>query len=178
VVAIVVSGPQATGKTTLALALGTALGIPVFSRDPLMQVLAQAGRPWPSGPRGRRVPVTGLRLQTGLLSRQLELGQSAILECVAPTHMRREWRQMTLAAGSRFVLVECTCGDATEHRARFERRDDGRSGPRSRGWREVTATIRRYRPDPGADFVADAMRPVAALVGDILAIAKITELPR
>jgi tRNA A37 N6-isopentenylltransferase MiaA len=34
VVAIVVSGPQATGKTTLAMALGTVLSIPVFSRDP------------------------------------------------------------------------------------------------------------------------------------------------
>jgi hypothetical protein len=36
VVAIVVSGPQATGKTTLAMAIGMALSIPVFSRDPLM----------------------------------------------------------------------------------------------------------------------------------------------
>jgi predicted kinase len=75
VVAIVLSGPQATGNTTLALALGTALGVPVFSRDPLMQAL------------------------------------------------------------------------------------------------HVTATIRHYRADPGAGFRADAIRPVADLVADIIAIA-------
>jgi hypothetical protein len=46
VLTIVVSGPQATGKTTLAMALGLRDGIPVFSRDPLMQALHRAGRTW------------------------------------------------------------------------------------------------------------------------------------
>jgi hypothetical protein len=35
----------------------------------------------------------------------------------------------------------------------------------------VTATIRHYQPDAEADFVADAMRPVADLVADVVAIA-------
>ncbi len=52
VVTIVVSGPQATGKTTLAMALGRALGAPVFSRDPLMAVLLD-GRPGVDAPAGR-----------------------------------------------------------------------------------------------------------------------------
>jgi predicted kinase len=171
VVAIVVSGPQATGKTTLAMALGTALAAPVFSRDPLMHALRRAGRPWRARGAGRWVPAAGLRLQTALLARQLELGQSAILECVAPAAARQQWRRMTHAAGCRFVLVECTCTDAGEHRARFERREPGLARRRARGWPEVMATIRHYRPDPQADFVADSMRPVADLVAEILAIA-------
>jgi predicted kinase len=167
VVAIVVSGPQATGKTTLAMALGTALAIPVFSRDPLMQALRRPGRPWPA----RWVPAAGLRLQTALLARQLELGQSAILECVAPAAAREQWRRMTLAAGCRFVLVECTCRDPAEHRARFERRAQDLARRPARDWRDVAATIRKYRPDPAADFVADAVRPVPDLVAHIVAIA-------
>jgi predicted kinase len=167
VLTIVVSGPQATGKTTLAMALGTALAIPVFSRDPLMQALHRAGRPWPS--RGRWVPAAGLRLQTVLLARQLELGQSAILECIAPPAARGEWRRMSVAAGGRFVSVECTCTDADEHRARFERRQGG--GRRGRGWDYVAATIKNYQPDREADVVADAMRPVTDLVTDVIAIA-------
>jgi predicted kinase len=167
VVAIVVSGPQATGKTTLAMALGSALSVPVFSRDPLMQAL-RAGLPWPLR-HGRWVPAAGLRLQTALLARQLELGQQAILECIAPLAARQEWRRMSLAAGCRFVSVECTCTDAGEHRARFEQRLP--AGRRARGWGYVKATIRHYRPDGEADFVADAMRPVADLVAGILAIA-------
>jgi len=35
----------------------------------------------------------------------------------------------------------------------------------------VAATIRRYQPDAGADFVADAMRPVADLVAGVIAVA-------
>jgi predicted kinase len=169
VVAIVLSGPQATGKTTLALALGNALGVPVFSRDPLMQVLQRSGVPWRAR-HGRWVPAAGLRLQTALLARQLELGQSAILECIAPLPVREDWRQMCRAAGCRFVSVECTCTDAAEHRARFERRLGPR--PPARAWGNVTATIRRYRADPEADFRADAIRPVADLVAGILVIAK------
>jgi hypothetical protein len=174
VVAIVVSGPQATGKTTLALALGTALAIPVFSRDPLMQAL-QAGLPGPLRP-VRWVPAAGLRLQTALLARQLELGQQAILECIAPLAARQEWRRMSLAAGCRFVSVECTCSDAGEHRTRFEQRLP--AGRRARGWAGVTATIRHYRPDPEADFVADAIRPVADLVAEIVGITGDAAPPR
>jgi predicted kinase len=184
---ILVSGPQATGKTTLAMALGAALTLPVFSRDPLMAEL-QRGQPrWLRRLRRRSVAAAGIRLQTALLARQLELGQAAILECIAPPAARQLWRQMTAAAGSRFVSVECVCSDAAEHRARFEERQPaaqrqgaaGRQAPgqrrgamprRGAGWDGVLATMRRYRPDPQADFVADAVRPVADLIADIVAI--------
>jgi predicted kinase len=169
VVAIVVSGPQAAGKTTLAMALGTALGIPVFSRDPLMQAL-RTGLPWPVPRHGRWVPATGLRLQTVLLARQLELGQSAILECIAPLAVRQEWRRMCLASGCRFVSVECTCSDAGVHRTRFEQRLP--AGRRARGWGYVAATMKRYQPDAHADFEADAIRPVPDLVADIATLAR------
>jgi len=67
-------------------------------------------------------------------------------------------------------LVECTCTVAGEHRARFEQRQG--SGRRARGWDYVAAAIRHDQPDHEADFVADAMRPVADLVVDIVAIAR------
>jgi predicted kinase len=172
VVAIILSGPQATGKTTLAMALGEALSIPVFSRDPLMDALLPPRAPRMARRLARRaswVPAAGLRLQTALLARQLELGQSAILECVAPLATRRQWRQMCAAAKCRFVSVECTCSDLAEHRARTEqRRAGGRSGL---DWDYVTATIALYQPDADADFVADAVRPLPDLVASILKIA-------
>jgi predicted kinase len=175
VVAIVVSGPQATGKTTLAIALSSALSIPVFSRDPLMQAL-QASLPWPASRHGPWVAATGLRLQTALLARQLELGQSAILECIAPLPVHLEWRRMCLTSGCRLVSVECTCSDAGVHRARFEQRLAG--GRHAHGWGYVTATVKRYQPDAHADFEAGAIRPVADLVAGIAALARDATPPR
>jgi hypothetical protein len=119
VLTVVVSGPQATGKTTLALALGTAMGIPVFSRDPLMQALHRAGRPWPRR-RGRWVAAAGLRLQTALLARQLELGQSAILECIAPPATRREWRDPPVGTGTGFAVTSSEGEPPGRHRVEAE----------------------------------------------------------
>jgi hypothetical protein len=117
------------------------------------------------------VPQTGFSLQTVLLARQLELGQSAILECVATPAIRRQWREMTLKAGHRFVCVECICTDVATHRARFEQR---RHGPLRRGftWDYVAATMRQYEPDTHADIVADAIRPVASLVAEIVTVVR------
>lgn len=196
---IVVSGSQATGKTTMAMALGRALCAPVFSRDPLMTVLYGKMR-WPRALR-RRVPATGLELQTALLSRQLELGQPAVLECIAPLAIRQQWRELTLGAGQQFVSVECVCSDVAEHRARFEQRQSsagsrgsagGRGSAGSRGsaswqgsarrrgsakgramtWDDVVVTMRRYQSDQHADFVADAVRPIADLVADIVDLVR------
>jgi hypothetical protein len=79
---------------------------------------------------------------TVLLARQLELGQPAIMESVAPMQARQRWREMTVEAGHRFTAVECICTDRAVHRARFEQR---RANPcrRSSGWRKATATMRR-----------------------------------
>jgi predicted kinase len=171
VVTIVVSGPQATGKTTLALALGRALAAPVFSRDPLMAVLS-GGRDRRSGLRRDWVHATGLRLQTVLLGRQLDLGQSAVLECIVLPAVRQQWRAMTMAAGQPFLSVECVCTDVAAYRARFEERR-GTARRQAMAWNDVLTTIRHYRPDQDADFVADAMRPVTDLVADVVSLVSL-----
>ncbi|HKN98335.1 MAG TPA: AAA family ATPase [Pseudonocardiaceae bacterium] len=155
--AVVVSGPQCSGKTTLAMALGSSLAVPVFSRDPLLAVLTRYGLS------GRDLATAGLDLQTALLARQLELGQSCVLECVLPNTTREQWRRMIAAAGSRMIAVECVCSDPEEHRARFERRSEARGF----GWDYVLRTMRHYRPDEHPDYTADALRPVAEHVAAI-----------
>jgi len=105
------------------------------------------------------------------LARQLELRQPAIVECVAPRAARQRWRAMTARAGHRFTLVECVCTDRAVHRARFEQRHRS-SRRRASGWDKAAAAMRRYQPDEHADFVADAIRPVADLVTDIVDLVR------
>jgi predicted kinase len=169
VVTIVVAGPQATGKTTLAMALGRALGLPVFSRDPLMRAVA-AGRPrWFRRLSRSRTAAAGLRLQTALLAGQLAQGQGAVLECVAPAAAKAEWRRLTEAHGGRYVAIECICSYPQLHRSRLAARRAA-AGGRGPGWRTVQTTIRAYQPDPAADLTADAVRPVAELVAEIASL--------
>lgn len=170
-VTIVVAGPPATGKTSLAVALGTTLALPVFSRDPLISAQLAGYPRWVRQCLGTRAALAGLRIQTSLLARQLELGQSSILECVAPPAAMAEWRRLTLAAGGRYLAVECICSAVPVHRARVAARRDA-SGGRGASWRRGQATMRRYEPDPEADFIADSVLPVAELAGCIASMAR------
>ena len=112
--AAVVSLAQAVGKTTVAVvAIARELRLPLFSRDPLMGVLAWAGLRG-SGPiDGVRsaVPVIGLALQTQLLEEQLTLGVRAVLECVASPTAKDTWRAVAARCGAPYVGVECVCSD-------------------------------------------------------------------
>ncbi len=45
-------------------------------------------------------------------------------------------------------------------------------GRRASGWDKAAAAMRRYQPDEHADFVADAIRPVADLVTDIVDLVR------
>jgi hypothetical protein len=170
VVTIVVAGPQATGKTSLGVALGTTLTLPVFSRDPLIAAQLDGYPRWVRQCLRGRAAEVGLRIQTSLLTRQLELGQSSILECVAPPAARAEWRRLTLAAGGRYVAVECICSVTSVHRARVTARRDA-AGGRGPSWQRVQATMRRYEPDPEADFTADSVLPLTDLVAFIASMA-------
>jgi predicted kinase len=116
--AISVSGVQGTGKSTLARALGVALGAVVISRGPLMDVLLAAGVPVGSsenlGIKG--VGDTAYDLQTALLREQLSMGHSVILDCAADSHVRGGWRRVADEAGAHFWLIDTICSDVELHR--------------------------------------------------------------
>jgi predicted kinase len=164
-----ISGAQGTGKTTLALAAGQALSSPVFSRDVLMGALSASGYPVDTMEDLQRLSSAGYRLQGALIGQQLSLGQSAIVECVAPDAVRASWRGMAEAHDARFLTVDCVVSDSSIHRERLAQREESGGRGRRIEWREVEATVAMLGP-PGSDtVVADAVHPVAANVERIVA---------
>jgi predicted kinase len=165
-----ISGAQGTGKTTLARAAGEALSSPVFSRDLLMGALSDSGYPVETMEDMQRLSSAGYRLQGALLGQQLSLGQSAIVECVAPDAVRSTWRGIAESHDARFLTVDCVVSDSSIHRERLEHREEsGGRGRRRIEWTEVEATMAMLGP-PGPDtVVADATHPVAVSVERIVA---------
>ena len=78
-VLIVVSGPPAAGKTTIALEIGSQLGMPVFSKDTIKESLHDSIG-WTDLESSRRFGLASIMLMYKMLEVQLSSGHSAIAE--------------------------------------------------------------------------------------------------
>jgi hypothetical protein len=105
----------------------------------------------------------GAELLTTLAFRQLELGQSAILDFPAEDlATRTRWRTLARAAGAKFRVVVCACSDRELHRARLERRERGIPGWHEGGnWASVERRLAEFPPWTGEVLTIDAVQPLA-----------------
>ncbi|WP_158564302.1 AAA family ATPase [Jiangella anatolica] len=138
---LVLTGLPGTGKSTLADRAAMALGAPSFAGDWLLGALAPHGVL-----RGLDRPAY-LRMYHDLLgtliTRQLMLGQSAVVDCLVDDAVLTRWRALTDEHGARLAVVECRCADVEVHRRRVEERV--RDIP---GWHEVDwAHVERMRAE-------------------------------
>lgn len=156
---VVFTGLPGTGKSTLAEEWARRSGVPAFAGDWLLGALAPLGL------------LTGVERAThlgayrGLLgvlvTRQLMLGQSAILDCLFDGPLAERVRADADRYGARLVVVECVCRDESLHRARVESRHRGIPGWHEIGWDHVERMRAEYRPPADPDLVLDATDPLA-----------------
>jgi predicted kinase len=160
---LVLTGLPGTGKSTLAdLAAGT-IGAPAFAGDWLLGALAPHG------------VLTGLDRPTmlavyyglldSLVTRQLMLGQSAVVDCVLTDEVAARWRRGADDRGARLVVVECVCSDESVHRRRIEGRRRDIPGWHEVGWDHVERMRAEYRPVTDPQLTLDAVRPVERNLG-------------
>ena len=155
---IVFSGLPGTGKSTLAQAAGRHLQTPVFAADWLLGSLTPFG-----GYHLDDLLNIGAELLTTLAFRQLDLGQSAILDFPAEDlATRTRWQTLAHAAGADFRAVVCTCSDQELHRARLEHRERGIPGWHEGGnWANVQRRLAEFPPWTGHVLTIDAIHPLA-----------------
>jgi predicted kinase len=115
-VLVIVSGPPAAGKTTLAAALGKELRLPVFDRDDLkdslFDTLGWSDRAW-----SQRLGLAAYELLYLVADRLLARGVSVILDTNFQRDALSKWLG-ELRARYDFALVEVHCSAAPELMAR------------------------------------------------------------
>lgn len=158
---IVFSGLPGTGKSSLAEAVGRELGIPVFAKDWLEATL-QRCELGSSIDNTQRLGSAGYELLTILAQRQLELGQSVILDSVAGTEsIRIKWHDLAISYGAVWRVIECICSDESVHCARLAVRRRGIPGWHELAWSEVERVKSYYAPWQEERLVLDMINPLS-----------------
>jgi predicted kinase len=148
---VIVGGAPATGKTTLALALGGSLGLPVITKDDVKEALAA---PFATGDRdwSRQLGAAAYGVLYAVAGRILAAGHGLVLE----SNFRRSQSEQPLRALTPLaptVVIICRTSDALRRR-RFEDRA-------ARGRHRVhidEAIIAEWNSDD-AEFVIDIGTP-------------------
>lgn len=144
-VLVVLTGPPAVGRTTLAGALEASLGMVRVRVDTIEAALHRSGE----------VPglaVAGYAVALALAAEHLAAGRSVVADMVDGAPEAREaWAEVAREAGAPLTVVEMTCTDPGLHRARLEARTaagDFPSGQPQSDWSEVQE---RAVPSLGAE---------------------------
>ena len=150
---IVVCGLPCTGKSTVSQGLGRALGIPVFSVDPIEGAILRSGIP-----RSFETGLAAYVVAGTLAEEHLKLGHSAIIDAVSGViESRNWWDEISTRHGVPQIVIECVCSDPAEHRRRLERRVRGIDGFPEPTWADVDARRDEYLPWSCSRLVLDAI---------------------
>ena len=158
---VVVSGPTAAGKSTIADAIAAEVGATVASFDWLMSGL----RVFPDVWAAVELPVekqreVGWSLLSRVAEQNLRRGASVVLDLVAREAPRSTWQRLAIECGATFSVVECVCSDPEVLRARVEGRERSIPGWYELSWSAVERSHANYAPLPDPKVVVDAVAPV------------------
>lgn len=95
-----------------------------------------------------------------LWTRQLMLGQSAVVDGLVTDALIERWAVQADRLGGRLVVVECVCSDERLHRERLVARRRDIPCWHEVGWDHVLAMRQEFAPLSAPDLVLDAVRPV------------------
>lgn len=164
---IIFAGLPGTGKSTLAERLARQMGAPAFAGDWLMGGLKPAHAALAKLDRSQYLAAWFGLLRT-LVTRQLMLDQSAVVDDVVSDSQAELWRETADRFSAGLFLIECVCSDETVHRARIESRVRGIPGWHEVGWDHVQRMRAEVAPLTVDRLVVDAVEPVEANFSRVL----------
>jgi predicted kinase len=109
---VIVDGPPASGKTTIATSLGDRLGLPVLSKDvikeALFDILGTGDRAW-----SRKVGIASIEVMLRLAQQELGSGRGIILESTFDPRFETAPLQ-AIISGNPVIVVQVYCWAAVE----------------------------------------------------------------
>jgi predicted kinase len=128
---IIFAGLPGTGKTTLSQRLAQRISATHLRIDTIEQGLRDLC--------GIRVEGEGYRLAYRIAADNLRLGLNVVADSCNPLELtRREWEQVAKENAAKYVNIEVTCSNLSEHQRRVESRATNISGLRLPTWQDVT----------------------------------------
>jgi predicted kinase len=152
---VVFTGLPGTGKSTLAELVASRIRAPAFAGDWVLGALAPHGvlndldR---SALLSLYYDVLGM-----LVTRQLLLGQSAVVDCLLDDAVAARWRELAARFDASLVIVECVCSDPDLHRQRVEGRERGIPGWHEVDWEHVQRMRVEFPPLGVERLMVDAV---------------------
>ena len=155
---VLVTGLQATGKSTMAAVAARELGAPALGHDWAMSGL----RPSPEiqqaldamRPSGHRI--VGWSVLWALARSQLRMGSSVVLDGVAREPEVEGTRLVAREEGAGCLVVMTACADVDTHRARVDGRRRHIPNWYELDWDHVSAARSSWTTPSGVDLVLDA----------------------
>lgn len=159
------SGLPAAGKSTLARELAKRIKATFVRIDTIEQGLRDVCKL-------DNIESEGYQLSHLIAKDNLSAGNDVIADSVNPWDLtRKEWREVALSVGAKFVDVEVICSDKTEHKKRLSTRDVGIKNLKPVTWEQVAN--RDYHEWTTPRLVIDtAEKSVDESVQDLLAALK------
>lgn len=136
---IIVSGLPGSGKSTLAEGIAEKMKCPIFSVDPIESAIIKSGigRSFETGLAAYLVAET-------LVSEQLKLGLSAVIDAVSPVKEARDmWHGLEKKYNTRLIIIECVL-DNDLHKQRIKARVRNIQGIPEVTWVDVEKRRREY----------------------------------